>query len=272
MSRLDKKLEQIGLSIDLDFRRQHPHAVREDRWSALDSYKDEVKTRKKIFIELQKKGFLATDLSNHKILDFGAGIATTTMAIAQQVDLAVALEPTFDHCVSAVECIEHENIANIAILQGSVLSCSSFDTIPFSANSFDSILSYHGFWRKDFLKLLPDWSGLIKPGGYIYLIYPRFWLTDEGLNRDELELLRYLKNHSRNWHYTDAQFVSQMADICGLEISYQGKLDSVTNENMTGIIFVSTGIISNKQEFLDLVGDFSLRWECANELLVLRKQ
>lgn len=269
-TQLTHLLRKRGIDPDLEFSRLHPHARRADGWSALDVYKDEVRQRKDFFDELGRLRMMpAQDEQHISMLDFGSGLASNCIALAECICLAVALDASYDHCVSAVECIRAEGLGNVGVFQGSLLPSPRHATIPLRARSFDMIVSYHGCWRRDIPLLLPDWCGLLKPGGCIYLVYPRFWFEDSSLTADEAELGSAVQ-HSCGWPEVDLPLIRTLAGLAGTKEVYHGTLQSLAPVNATGIIYLSTGIVSSREEFASLIGDFDRRWRVRQRLMVLQ--
>lgn len=272
MTNLKSNLRSIGIDPDLEFRRQHPGARRTDGWSALGVYQQGVTDRQRLFEELGSMGLIPEDLHSKTLLDFGCGLAPSAIAMAPRMQLTVGLDASFAHCVSAVECVEHLQLSNVAVLHGSLLPFPEFPTVPFRAAGFDMVISHHGFWRKDFARLLPDLSGLLKEHGYLYLVYPRFWFSTSGLNEDEVALRAYMEERVSNWSWVSLQSIEQLAEMCGLELAYHGSLHSLPAEQTTGIIFVSSGIVNDRAGFTELIGDFSRRWLISQEIMVLKRR
>lgn len=265
------KLATIGLPTTMEFRIEHPNAVREDGWSVKYMYQAEVEGRKKFFQELSERG-LIQDPSGKTMMDLGCGTATSAVALYSSLELAVAVDASFEHCVSAVECAELAKATNVAVFQGSLLACPNYRTLPFVRQSFDLVVSFNALGRKDMLLTIPDLAGLLRPGGELCFTYPKFWLTKEGLGPDEAELRQYMESRVDGWEMVSRNSIQNLAKVAGFDWIYQGELSSLPAIDATGIIFVSTGIVDDLQGFVDLVGDFSSRWQIHLETLILRRR
>lgn len=268
---LAQLLQEHGIDPGIEFSHLNPRAHRADGWSALDVYRDEVRRRKRFFDELECLALLPSrNEHNTSLLDFGSGLASNCIALSGRIRLAVALDGSYDHCVSATECIRAEGLNNVAVFHGSLLPSPRYATIPLCARTFDMITVYHGCWRTDIPLLLPDWAGLLKPGGRIHLVYPRFWFEDSSLTDDEAELRSAMHERSYQGHGVDLPLVRTMAGLAGMKEIYHDTPQTLPPMEATGIIYLSTGIVGSREEFASLVGDFSRRWLVTQKLLVLQ--
>ncbi len=272
LTTLDEKLRSIGLSLEWDFRKRFPGAKRDDGWSALGKFQQEVDDRAQMFEELGNMLLIPPALSDKTLLDFGCGLAPSANALAPHMQLTVGLDASSAHCVSAAECVDYLQLKNVAVLNGSLLAFPEYETIPFKASSFDMVISHHGFWRKDIPRLLPDLAGLLKRQGYLYLIYPRFWFATCDLTDGEQELRDHMEQRASNWAWVSLESMQQLTETCGLSLAYHGSLLSLPMQQSTCIIFVSSGIIRNKAEFMELIGDFDRRWLISQEIMVLQRR
>lgn len=269
--KLAQLLQEHGIDPKLEFSHLHPRARRADGWSAADVYADEVGQREELFEELGRlQLFPPQDEQDISLLDFGSGLASNCIALAERIRLAAALDGSYDHCVSATECIRAEGLENVAVFHGSLLPSPRYATIPLQARTFDMIVVHHGCWRTDIPLLLPDWAGLLKPGGCIYLIYPRFWFDDSSLNTDEAQLRSAMGEHSSHGPGVILPLIRTVAGLAGTKEIYHDTPGSLPPMEATGIIYLSTGIVGSREEFASLVGDFNRRWIVRQNLLVLQ--
>ncbi len=266
---LAQLLQEHGIDPEIEFSRLYPLAHRADGWSASDVYRDEVRRRTRFLDELGRLSLLPSlNEHNTSVLDFGSGLASSCIALSDRVRLAVALDGSYDHCVSATECIGAENLDNVAVYHGSLLPSPRHVTIPMKARTFDMIVVYHGCWRTDIPLLLPDWAGLLKPGGRIYVVYPRFWFEDSSLTDDEAHLVGAMQERSCDG--VDLPLVRTMAGLAGMKEIYHDTPQTLSPMKATGIIYLSTGIVGSREEFASVVGDFDRRWIVRQKLLVLQ--
>lgn len=267
---LGSKLQAIGLSVAEEFRCKHPHAKRSDGWSALRSFRPEVTERKRLFGELAALGYFPSELQGKNVLDFGCGLAPSAIALSPKVELTVALDASFAHCVSATECIQHLGLPNVAVFHGSLPSFPEFPVVPFSSGSFDLIVAYHGFWRRDLPRLLPSLAELLRRDGYAYLVYPHFWFADSGLTADELELRQLMETRVEDWAAVSVESAGELARRYGLSLAYRGQLQSLAMQESTGVVCVSSGIVPDRDGYARLFGDFSRRWSLRQEIMILQ--
>jgi SAM-dependent methyltransferase len=108
-----------------------------------------------------------------RVLDLGAGMGTTTHALAARFHEVVAVEPVMERVAFMSERFRQEGLTNARVVR------SSLWVLPFRSESFD-LVAMNGVleWvpegrnenpRKLQLKALEKACGLLRPGGYLYL-------------------------------------------------------------------------------------------------------
>jgi SAM-dependent methyltransferase len=219
---LHEKLLAIGLDPQVEASVALAGQTRDDGWQAAATGRREVSARRTMFADLRARGLFPTSIVDAAILDVGAGIGPTGMALADEARLVVGIDLFRAHCLSAVECVVDQGWDNVAMYQGSFLAADRTPTVPFRARTFDLIISHHGLSRADILPVLADIRAALVPGGLAYLFLPKWWLGDDEPGSAGAALRSVAMDKHPDWPgLTVASLLERAAEL-GLETAHAG--------------------------------------------------
>lgn len=219
---LHERLRAIGLDPQDEASVALAGQTRDDGWSAVETGRREVSARRTMFADLRARGLFPASVAGAAVLDVGAGIGPTGMALADEARLVVGIDLFRAHCLSAVECVSDQSLGNVAIYQGSFLAADRTPTVPFRARTFDLIISHHGLSRADILPVLADMRAALVPGGLAYLFLPKWWLGDDEPGSTGAALRSVAMDMHPDWPALTVASLLERADELGLETLHIG--------------------------------------------------
>lgn len=267
---LAQRLRHVGLNPLAEFSVANAGAARSDGWSARDVYAREVSSRRSFMSGLAADGLVPWPPGSGNMMDFGCGLAPGAIALSPEFDLCVAVDGSFEHCVSAVESVSLAGVTNVAVYQGSMMCCPEYGAIDFLPDTFDLILCHHGCHRKDLSRPIFDWARILRDGGRLVLVHPRFWFDQSAPAKDDATLANYMTERAADY-LVSRQSLNEIAHSAALRVKHWGGVVSLPPFDMTGIVFLSSGIVKDRDDYAELIGDFGRMWLLSQDVLVAQK-
>jgi len=129
------------------------------------------------------------------LLDLGAGKGSVSLWAATRYDTVLALDLSLTHCHVYRSATWAKGITNAYIYRETLdIFGGQFNPLP-----FDAIVSWDGLRRRDLCGPATHLRSYLKPGGFLLLVFPRYWFEDPGPAAGEEERALYRLGLAQEW-------------------------------------------------------------------------